>query len=615
MSGGRVKRIFPAGAGGVFRSLSVNVFLMILIFLLIPIYISLMIIKASYENSLQEELNRQIIENIKKGEEEFYQTFQMMTNISNVFVLDRDLISVLADKDSSYWVRNKRFDEIANSLRINNLVNLNNIKITMFDRYNRNYANWGLYFHDYSGILEEEWVNRSIENKGLISWNLFAPSFVQQENEQYISLARSVLNPAYSGDWIGTIIISINQRAINAILSRNDMNADFTRISTRETVEDVFALDGVNLVQREDLQRLLLETAGAGSGGMLCELDGRRYLLSYYTLDSPWTFNGQRLTVLCFSDYERISENLSRLSRTINFRMALFIIILIVIIGIISYTIAKPIRLLDKRVKHYTQTREISVFGTSRTDEIGDLTRTFQDMEIRINDLFEKLRRESEIREQYRFQALRAQINPHFLFNTLNTIRWMAAIRKAGNIVDTINALSRILDYSMSRSGDTAALGDELDMIRSYAHIQNYRYGEDWEVNIEIGGELLNYWIVRFILQPIVENAFIHAFRNRSGKKIIHITGQKEPDRLLLFVRDNGAGMGKEKLNELRKSLDQEDQPGNRGIGIVSVHRRIRAGYGGDFGLDFESVPGEGTLVIFNLPLIAEGGYEKAVNC
>jgi two-component system sensor histidine kinase YesM len=607
-----MKKIFS----GAFKSLSVSVFLMIFVFLLIPIYISFMIIKASYENSIQRELTGQIIANIKKGEEEFYRNFQMMISISNIFVLDKDLISVLTDENSSYWDRNKRFDELTNNLRVNNLVNLNDIQITMFDRYGRNYANWGLYFHDYSSILEEEWVSRSIVNRGFISWNLFAPSFVREENERYISLARSILNPVYTGGRIATIIISLNQQAINAILSRNDMNADFIRVCTRETVEDVFTLGGVNLVQEDDLQRLLRETAGAETGGILCELNGRRYLLSYYTLDPSWTFNGQRLMVLCFSDYQRISENLSILSRKINFRMALFIVILIVIIGIISYTIAKPIRILDKRVKHYTHTREIGIFDVSRKDEIGDLTRTFQDMEISINDLFEKLRRESEIREQYRFQALRAQINPHFLFNTLNTIRWMAVIRKADNIVDTIKALSKILDYSMSRSGDLADLKDELDMIRSYAHIQNYRYGEDWEVKIEIGEELLNCRIVKFILQPIVENTFIHGFKNSpEDKKIIHISGRKEQGNLFLFVRDNGIGMDREKLNNLRESLYREDRVENRGIGLVSVHRRIRAGYGGDFGLDFESEAGEGTLVIFKLPLIAgEGEYEKVVN-
>jgi two-component system sensor histidine kinase YesM len=531
----------------------------------------------------------------------------MMIAISNFFVLDRELISVLADGDSSYWDRNRRFDEITNNLAVNNLVSLDNIRITMFDQYNRNYANWGLYFHDYSGITGEEWVNRSVLNKGLISWNFFAPSFVRQENEQYISLARSILDPAYTGDRIATIIISINQKAINAILSLGDMNADFIRIGTGETVRDVFALGGMDSIHQEDLRKLLAE-AGR-SGNLLCDLGNRRYLLSYYTLDSMVTLGREGLKVLYFTDYQRISDSLSSLFRRINAAMVFFIAALTGVVGIISYSVARPIRILDEQVKRYTQTREIGIFATSRKDEIGDLARTFQDMELRINDLFERLRRESEIREQYRFQALRAQVNPHFLFNTLNTIRWMAAIRRAGNIVDTINALSRILDYSMSRSGDMAALEEELDMIRSYAHIQNYRYGEDWELKIDIGGDLLRCRIVKFILQPVVENSFVHAFKNRRRKKLVTVTGKRENGCLMLFVSDNGTGMDREKLDELRNSLDSEEPGEHRGIGLVSVYRRIRAGQGGDFGISFESSPGKGTLVVFKLPLI-EGEVE-----
>lgn len=592
---------------GLSRRLSFNIFIIISLFLLIPVYISFMLIKTSYENYIQRELSNRITEGIRRGEEKFYSTFQMMIAISNFFVLDRELISVLADGDSSYWDRNRRFDEITNNLAVNNLVSLDNIRITMFDQYNRNYANWGLYFHDYSGITGEEWVNRSVLNKGLISWNFFAPSFVRQENEQYISLARSILDPAYTGDRIATIIISINQKAINAILSLGDMNADFIRIGTGETVRDVFALGGMDSIHQEDLRKLLAE-AGR-SGNLLCDLGNRRYLLSYYTLDSMVTLGREGLKVLYFTDYQRISDSLSSLFRRINAAMVFFIAALTGVVGIISYSVARPIRILDEQVKRYTQTREIGIFATSRKDEIGDLARTFQDMELRINDLFERLRRESEIREQYRFQALRAQVNPHFLFNTLNTIRWMAAIRRAGNIVDTINALSRILDYSMSRSGDMAALEEELDMIRSYAHIQNYRYGEDWELKIDIGGDLLRCRIVKFILQPVVENSFVHAFKNRRRKKLVTVTGKRENGCLMLFVSDNGTGMDREKLDELRNSLDSEEPGEHRGIGLVSVYRRIRAGQGGDFGISFESSPGKGTLVVFKLPLI-EGEVE-----
>ncbi|MDR1638012.1 MAG: histidine kinase [Treponema sp.] len=605
---------------GLSRRLSFNIFLIVFLFLLIPVYVSFMLIKTSYENYIQQELSSRIGAGIKKGEDAFHAAFQRMIAISNFFVLDRELISLLADGDSSYWDRNKRFDGITNGLQVNNLVSLDNIRITMFDRYNRNYANWGLYFHDYSGIMGEEWVERSIAGKGLISWNLFAPSFVRQENEQYISLARSVLDPAYTGNRVATIIVSMNQKAINNILSLGDMNADFIRIGTRETLEDIFALGGANSIHREDLQRLLAETGK--SGNLLCDLGNRRYLLSYYTLDSPGTFAGD-LKVLYFTDYQRVSDSLSTLFRRINAGMVFFIAALTGIVGLISWSVARPIRVLDEQVRRYTQTREVGVFSAVRKDEIGDLSRTFQDMGERINALFERLRQESEIREQYRFQALRAQVNPHFLFNTLNTVRWMAAIRGADNIVDTINALSRILDYSMSRSGDMAALGEELDMIRSYAHIQNYRYGEDWEVKIEVDAGLLRYRIVKFILQPVVENSFVHAFKNRRHKKIITLDGRRESGGLVLFVRDNGAGMDREKLAELRDSLNREESGENRdsiqgrrtpGIGLLSVNRRIRAC--GDFGLDIESSPGRGTTVVFRLPLIeGDAEDEKTPGC
>jgi two-component system sensor histidine kinase YesM len=599
-----------------FKSLSVNVFLLIMVFLLIPIYISLIIFRKSYENYIQQELSNQIIANIKKGEDEFYQTFQRMANISNVFTSDRELINRLNDNNISYYNKTKRFDEVVNTLLTNNLFDLKDIKITMFDTQKRGYANWSLNFYDYSFILDEDWVRDSLVYKGHITWSLFAPSFVQMENERYISLARSILYPAYTGERLATLIISINQREISARLTRNGMDADFIRVCTEDSAEDVFGMDNVNILQPEDIRRLLRETAGTENGGMLCDLGGNRYLLSYYTLPSPWVFNGQRLVARYFTDYQRITDNLTLLSQSISYGMLFLLITLIVIMAVIAYTIAKPIRILDKKVNQYTRTRKISIFNTRRQDEIGDLNRSFLDMEIRINDLFDKLRQESELREQYHFQALRTQINPHFLFNTLNTIRWMAVIRKADNIEDTINALSRILEYSMGRMGEIAVLGEELEMIRSYIHIQNYRYGEDLEVRIDIEKELEEYHIVKFILQPVVENSFIHAFKKIRRKKMITITGRREESCLKLYVQDNGAGMSRERLAELRTRLAQGDGRNKAGIGIVNVHQRIRAGYGDDeagtvFGLSLDSTPEEGTVVEYTLPLFKEDKVEE----
>jgi two-component system sensor histidine kinase YesM len=598
---------------GRFKSLSVNVFLLILLFLLLPVYLGFIIMKTSYENYLRQELSGQIITNIKKGEEDFSQTFQRMVNISNMFVSDRELISLFRNDTASYWDRNKRFDEVVNTLLTNNLFDLNGVKITMFDRQNRNYANWSLNWNDYSFIMSQDWVNRSIIDRGIISWNFFAPSFVEKENERYIFLARSILSPVYTGERIASLVIGIDQNIISSILTKNDMGADFIRVCTGETLEDVFAIDGISPARGEDLLPFLGETGGRRSGSLLCDLAGIRYLLSYYTLTTPWSFNGQPLMVLYFTNYQRIADNLSAYFRNINYGMLLFLCILAALMVVIAYTIARPIRVLDENVKHYAHTREIRPLKINRKDEIGSLGRTFFDMETKINDLFDKLRRENEIREQYRFQALRAQINPHFLFNTLNTIRWMAIMRKADNITETIDALVKILEYSMKEDREFVTLGEELDMIRGYIHIQNFRYGQDLEVCIEVDRELEEHRVIKFILQPVVENAFLHAFKNISRKKIIRISAREDGGRLKLLVEDNGNGIPPENFSAPDGGFPPSPGGGDRkkvtGIGLSNIQERIRIEYGEDFGLRVESKTGEGTrvpgtLVEYTLPLL-----------
>jgi two-component system sensor histidine kinase YesM len=588
-----------------FKSLVVQVFLMILVFLLIPIYISFVVFKTFYENYISRELSNQIIANIARGEEEFYEAFLRMANISNAFALDEKLVSVLASENSSYYERNKYFDEITKTLLVNNLFNLDNIRVTMVDTPGRTYANWSLNFNDYRFLLNQDWVEESIINKGHISWSLFSPSFVENEKEQYISLARSILYPAYTGERLATLIISINQREITAILSRYGMDADFVRVCTRDTMKEVFAMNEAGIIKPGDLRGLMREIAGKNRGSMLCDLNSFRYLLSYYTLQMPWSFNGQPLMVLHFTNYQHITRQLAEYSRGINYGMILSMCILTVIVIIISYTIVRPIKLLDERVKCYSESREVIEYKTNRNDEIGRLGKTFFDMEIKINDLFDKLKQESEIREQYRYQALRSQINPHFLFNTLNTIRWMAMIRKEDNITDTIDSLVKMLEYSIRGDREFVSLGEELDMIRNYLHIQNYRYGEDFEVSIGIPRELESCRIIKFILQPIVENAFLHAFKNiRRKKKVIQISGMIAGEQLKLLVRDNGIGMTPELVLELNESFAFWDKKHTAGIGLSNVYQRIKVEHGEEFGLYLESRPGKGTVVEYTLPLL-----------
>lgn len=590
-----------------FRKLSIKVFLIILLLLILPMYLMFSYLQTAYEGYIRQELSDQIIKSIANSEDDIYFALNQMASASNSFVLNQELNQTLQDPNATRYQRAVCFDNAVSTLLINNIFSIQDIKITLFDIYDQAYANWSINYNDYSFMLEQDWIKESIRNKGHISWSLFSPSFVKGEDDQrYISLARSLLSENSSGERIGTLVISMNQDEMSSILSTYiSQDTDFVYVCTGETARPVFLIDDINVVTQEDIDHLL-NSIDNSSGSMLCEFSGSRYLMNYYAIEKPWTFENEPLYLLHFTNYQRVTDALERFSHGVDMIMIAFVVTLVCIVAVVSYTIALPIRRLDAHVEQYAVTREIGALNTGRQDEIGGLNRTFLSMQIKINELFNRLREESEVREEYRFKALRAQVNPHFLFNTLNTIRWMAMMRKADNIVDTIDALGKMLRYSMDRQGELVTLGEELEMIGSYTFIQNCRYGEDYMVRIAVDKELYSMQVVKFILQPIVENAFIHAFKNCTGQKLITIDGKLESEYLHLYVRDNGNGIPLQPSETLQTG-QHRDQRKATGIGLDNVDQRIRTAYGDRYGLHLHSTPGEGTTVEYILPILIGG--------
>ena len=133
-------------------------------------------------------------------------------------------------------------------------------------------------------------------------------------------------------------------------------------------------------------------------------------------------------------------------------------------------------------------------------------------MSDKLKEAFRRLKAEQEIQERYRYESLRAQINPHFLFNTLTSIRWMAVIRGADNIVESIDALANLLRYSFGRDREQAYIKEELENIKNYVYIQNLRYGDHVSLDIDVDEEICRMKTIKFILQPIVENAILHGY-------------------------------------------------------------------------------------------------------
>ncbi len=239
--------------------------------------------------------------------------------------------------------------------------------------------------------------------------------------------------------------------------------------------------------------------------------------------------------------------------------------------------------------------------GEKRLDEIGLLRRQFNRMSTRIEELVEENIQIEETKRETEMKMLKYQLNPHFLYNTLNTVKWMAAMKGEEDMVDCLSALGDILQPMYRDASPFWTLKEEEEYIVSYGKVMNYRYGEKTSLTVKVPKELSGAVIPKFILQPITENAFLYGMPEDGAGMEIQIFCQKEEDRLILTVSDNGKGMAWEDMETLKGDIRAGME--TKHIGLSNVNQRIQLLYGKEYGLCIAGEKGKGIRVTVRLPL------------
>ena len=239
---------------------------------------------------------------------------------------------------------------------------------------------------------------------------------------------------------------------------------------------------------------------------------------------------------------------------------------------------------------------------TDSKDEISSLSRTFNNMVTEIGHLIEEIQVTQKRESELRFEMLLAQINPHFLFNTLNSIKWMSVMSGTEHITNTITALGRLLEISMNKVNDVLPIEEELENIKSYIKIQQVRYPGRFDVTYHIEKGILKEHTLKLILQPLVENSILHNIEARDFL-MIDISGRCENGIIILQVQDNGTGMDADTMKEILKPKKQ----GKKGyvfsgLGVSNVQERIQLAYGPDYGLQYDSDGNSFTTVTIRFP-------------
>jgi two-component system sensor histidine kinase YesM len=238
-------------------------------------------------------------------------------------------------------------------------------------------------------------------------------------------------------------------------------------------------------------------------------------------------------------------------------------------------------------------------------DEITELGMSFNIMVGRIRELLDAKVKEQENLKKAELRALQAQINPHFLYNTLDTIIWMTESKKTDQVIEIVRALSSFFRISLSKGRDWITIGEEVERTRSYLIIQKMRYRDIVDYQIEVDEGVAGNTILSLVLQPLVENALYHGIKNkRQGGTIIVRAKQRNPAEVLLQVEDNGIGFTAEKLAQLQAELDDDSDElkSERGYGIGNVNKRVKLYYGRQYGISIQSEYQAGTCATIVIP-------------
>lgn len=276
----------------------------------------------------------------------------------------------------------------------------------------------------------------------------------------------------------------------------------------------------------------------------------------------------------------------------------------ILVTRLLTRRITRPIQVLTGHIRKISETNDFSENPAieASSDEIGEIGKAINQMTRHIRALLTQQAEMYEQKKNTEIALLQSQINPHFLYNTLDSIRWMAVIQGSKNIEQITSSLAHLLRNIAKGIGDKIPLREELSLVRDYIHIQQVRYVESFDYICQVPEELLDCTIVKLTLQPIVENAILHGIEPTGRFGEIEISAYEQDNELFLSIEDNGAGMTPDELARLQSSLSNSSKSALSGIGVANVDARLKLHYGPGYGLICESSPDEFTRITIHIP-------------
>ncbi len=426
---------------------------------------------------------------------------------------------------------------------------------------------------------------------------MIPPSFYNESNRDdamVLSAARRITRSTNYIDIIGYLKIDFLEQTIRSILANaNAVNGSLTYIRNRD--DRIVSKTDETLLKNYRVSLADIEVLQDAKEWVILNLnDEACYVRATTIKDTDWTI----ITVIPRDDIFREVKSLSHL-------MLVFLIIIIPIA--ISFSILLTVQItrrlnkLSSKMKNVTENiYEAHNEEADRTDEIGELSSSYNYMVKRISTLAEEQYKTGLSIKSAELELLQAQINPHFLYNTMDMINWMSYDNRGEEIRNITRALSTFYKISLSKGASKIPLKNELKHVSLYIEIQNYRLQNVIQFSVDCPEHLKGYLIPKITLQPIVENAVVHGILqtpNRTGT--INITCRDYRNTMIISIKDDGMGMEQQEIDNLENRKEDKE-----GFGLINIHTRLMLTYNEKSGLSIESEKGIGTVVKITIPKI-----------
>lgn len=462
-----------------------------------------------------------------------------------------------------------------------------------------------LYARNITPLTNEGWYREAVENKGIFKVighpeGRNVKTHVNYTNSEIVSGVRAILDSENQN--VGVVLVDLKLRVISEIIEDVTLGKSGYLMVIDNEGEVIYSPQD-SLVEQINPSWF----KDGKSNSFAKKINGVNMQFIYRK--SPFT---NWTTIGVFPTNESVPE-----VKKINFYVISFLY-LVCAFGIgasyyLSHSMSRPINQLNSIMKKVESGDLATRYRGDRADEIGLLGRSFNRMIAQINKLISLMEIQGRQKREAELQALQAHIKPHFLYNTLDTINWMARKKGALDVAELVESLSQLFRIGLSKGKDIIPLEDEIEHIHSYLKIQKARYKDKLNYSVSVDPELNNIEVVKLVLQPIVENAIYHGIKERRGPGNITITGEEVDGNLVLYVKDDGIGMPEERLSKLNQGLaitfdsQKETKTKNSiGYGVMNVQARIKLTFGKPYGMSVESVQGKGTIVKILLPLNTE---------